>query len=233
MPDTTDLYTSVKNVSGAEKFFGFLGRHGKRLANNGTTTVFGGDVPHLYGYNKRKQTAFEAALTDEALVVLKTPRPLLLDAAADAALTAPSTTATVAATGGGASGGLLAAGTYQVNYTFYNAWGETTAGGRSATFTVAATNIPRVTLPAIPSGATGIKVYLTNTDTPSGTTKYYNKITSGTTLDLAVASWTEGTTTYSAAAAAPSSNTTAAGQVRGVTVADNTLGTTDPSWGRY
>jgi len=35
------LYTTVKNVSGAARVFGFLGAHGKRLANNETYTVPG------------------------------------------------------------------------------------------------------------------------------------------------------------------------------------------------
>ncbi len=234
MPTDADLYTTVKNTSGVEKVFGFIGKHGKKLANNGTATVFG-ELAALIGTNRRKQVSLSNALLNGLLEILSTPRPFVADTNPLAQVANPTTQATVAATGGGASGGLLGAGTYQVDYTWYNVWGETTVGtGRSATFTVASTNIPRVTLPAIPTGATGAKIYLSNVNTPTGVAKYYDKMTSGTTKDLAVATWNEGTQTYAAATiVAPTSNTTKGPTVQGLTVANAVLGVVDPSWGRY
>lgn len=234
MGTAADLYTTVKNVSGVSKTFGFIGKRGKTLASGGTATVFGNLTDYFDG-NRRKQTALANALINDKLEIISTPRPILADSSPDAQVANPTTQATVNPTGGGASGGLLAAGTFQVDYTWYNTWGETTVGtGRSATFTVASTNIPRVTLPAIPTNATGAKIYLSAVNAPTGTAKYYNKITSGTTYDMAVATWNEGTQSYAAATAvAPTSNTTKAPTSRGIALVDNVLGGVDPSWGRY
>ena len=74
MSTTTDLYTTVKNVSGAERVFGFLGTHGKRLANNETFTVRG-DLVGALGANRsvRKFAALERALLDGDLLIVKSP----------------------------------------------------------------------------------------------------------------------------------------------------------------
>lgn len=75
MPNTTtDLYTTVKNVSGAERVFGFLGTHGKRLANNETYSVRG-DLVGALGANRstRKFAALERALVAGDLQITKSP----------------------------------------------------------------------------------------------------------------------------------------------------------------
>jgi hypothetical protein len=78
------LYTTVKNTSGAEATFGFLGAHGKRLANNGTYTVPGDLVAKLGNGGKGSQRAFKAlekALNDGDMVITKSPAVYLSDTA--------------------------------------------------------------------------------------------------------------------------------------------------------
>src|SRR5271165_3143827 len=82
----------------------------------------------------------------------------------------PSTQATVSVSG---SGGLLAAGTYYAQYTFVDPFGETLAGGESAQFTVAAGQVPTVTLPALPVGVQAINLYLTAPGGAAGTETLY------------------------------------------------------------
>jgi hypothetical protein len=76
------LYTTVKNVSGAARVFGFLGAHGKRLANNETYTV-PGDLVAATGKggrgNQRQFKALEKALEDGTLVITKSPAVYLTD----------------------------------------------------------------------------------------------------------------------------------------------------------
>lgn len=76
---TTDLYTTVKNTSGATTVFGFLGTHGKRLANNETYTVPGDLVTKLGSKRSQRQfKALETALTSGALTIVKSPSVYLL-----------------------------------------------------------------------------------------------------------------------------------------------------------
>jgi hypothetical protein len=82
---------------------------------------------------------------------------------------------------------LLQAGTYYVKYTFVNQAGETLASPASTQFTVAAGNIPQVTFPALPTGATSINVYLTSAGGPSGSETLYKTGVTGTTTTLATA----------------------------------------------
>jgi hypothetical protein len=99
----------------------------------------------------------------------------------------PTTAATVAVTGGGSAGGLLAAGTYFVKYTWMSVSGETTGGtSESAQFTVAAGNVPRVTIPALPANATGAKIYLTAAGGASNSERLYAAGVTATTCDLPV-----------------------------------------------
>lgn len=76
------LYTTVKNTSGAARVFGFLGAHGKRLANNETYTV-PGDLVATVGKGgrggQRQFKALEKALEDGTLVITKTPAVYLTD----------------------------------------------------------------------------------------------------------------------------------------------------------
>ncbi len=84
----------------------------------------------------------------------------------------PATAPIVAAVGGGATGGNLAPGTYFIEYTFTNAAGaETATSPESLPFTVAAGDVPKVTLPALPMGITGYKLYLGSS--PGGPTTFY------------------------------------------------------------
>jgi len=80
MPNTTiDLYTTVQNTSGASRVFGFLTKHGKRLANNATYTV-PGDLVHALGAarSQRQFKALERALNTGALKIVKSPSVYLL-----------------------------------------------------------------------------------------------------------------------------------------------------------
>lgn len=123
---------------------------------------------------------------------------------ANATIANPSTQITVAPTGGGASGGTLPAGTYYATCTHRNGIGETTAGTtRSAQFTVSATNIPRITVPALPTGASETLIYLTAANGASGTEVLYAVGVTGTTSDASTATY------FDSAASAPTTNTTA------------------------
>jgi hypothetical protein len=74
------LYTTVKNVSGAEAVFGFLGLHGKRLADNATFTVPGDLVAKLGGQRSQRQfKALEKALEDGTLVIINSPAVYITD----------------------------------------------------------------------------------------------------------------------------------------------------------
>jgi len=85
--DTSCLYSTVKNISGTSKIFGFLPPHGRTLAVDEEFTVFG-DVRQGLGGNRgsdrsvsrRDNTAFEAAIEAGDLEILSTPSPILLDA---------------------------------------------------------------------------------------------------------------------------------------------------------
>ena len=84
--DTSCLYSTVKNVSGVSRTFGFLPPHGRTLANNEEFTVFG-DVRQNLGGNqggersvqRRANAAFEAAVESGALEILNTPSPIFQD----------------------------------------------------------------------------------------------------------------------------------------------------------
>jgi len=84
MPNTTDLYTTVKNVSGVKRVFGFLGEHGRELENNATYTVPGDLVAQLGGQrSKRKFQALERALIAGHLQIVKSPSVYLLSESGD------------------------------------------------------------------------------------------------------------------------------------------------------
>jgi hypothetical protein len=97
---------------------------------------------------------------------------LLIDnlIAVNGALANPATPATVSVAG---TTGQLAAGTYQAAYTFRDSFGETLAGGQSATFTVAAGQIATVTLPSLPTGAGEIWLYISPVNNPTGPLSLY------------------------------------------------------------
>jgi hypothetical protein len=78
--NTTDLYTTVKNVSGAPRVFGFLGKHGKRL-NAGATFTVPGDLVGALGAQQstRQFKALERALLTNTLEIVKSPSVYLRD----------------------------------------------------------------------------------------------------------------------------------------------------------
>ena len=111
--------------------------------------------------------------------------------------TAPQVAPTVIPTGGNTpavnpsgSGpatvsGYLAAGTYYVVYTFtYPNGSETLSSPASIPFTVAAGDIPQVTLPLPPVGATGYKIYLSNSSATPGSATIYSSVGTVSTFNL-------------------------------------------------
>lgn len=112
---------------------------------------------------------------------------------------------TVNVTGGGSVGGSLPAGAYYLVYTELDSGAkESNPSQETANFTVAAGNIPRVTLPALPTGVSSRNIYLTAAAGARGSETLYATGVTGTTYDLSSASWNNGTQAQSAAAAAPS-----------------------------
>lgn len=88
------LYTTVRNVSLTEKFFGFLPPHGRRMACGDELTVWG-DIQtwqSRFTPNTRHQRGLEHALVgqtkfgrtiNQALVIVSTPAVHLYDATLD------------------------------------------------------------------------------------------------------------------------------------------------------
>jgi hypothetical protein len=86
-PAANCLYSTVRNISADEHYFGFLPSHGKRLAC-GEEFSFWGDFQHWLTRmtpNERERRSFEDAIAGEApvLVLVKSPSPHLLDATLD------------------------------------------------------------------------------------------------------------------------------------------------------
>lgn len=107
--------------------------------------------------------------------------------AANPAIASPTTAPTVVATGGGSTGGNLPAGTYYVSYTWTDGAGETIAKEIAASFTIAAGNIPQVTIPALPTGASSANIYLTAAGGASGTEVLYATGVTTTTFNMSYA----------------------------------------------
>lgn len=81
---TACLYTTVKNTSGIEKVFGFVGPHGVRLADCEQYSVPGNMITILgvyggNGWSLRKFQAFERALEAAELKIVYTPSVFLYD----------------------------------------------------------------------------------------------------------------------------------------------------------
>ena len=78
------VYTVVRNTSGKELFFGFLGAHGVKLAADANYSVPGDLAAKLANKtSKRSFDAFTKAVEAGNLTVLKTPTPFATDAATD------------------------------------------------------------------------------------------------------------------------------------------------------
>jgi hypothetical protein len=74
--DTDCLYTTVQNISGKERVFGFLGDRGKRLAAGEMVTIPGNLPNHLGGggqWSQRRFKALERSLIRESLAIVNTP----------------------------------------------------------------------------------------------------------------------------------------------------------------
>ena len=72
--NTNDLYTTVKNTSGAAMVFGFLSKHGRRLGVDATYTVPGDLVGALGAQRSQRQfKALERALLAGDLEIVKSP----------------------------------------------------------------------------------------------------------------------------------------------------------------
>lgn len=72
------FHSTVRNVSGQEKFFGFLPSHGKRLAAGEEYSVFGNLIDRVAG-NKRRERVIQEVVDAENLVIVKTPLVHLYD----------------------------------------------------------------------------------------------------------------------------------------------------------
>lgn len=117
------------------------------------TETFNGNaigLPASYAFNP-------AALTNgsgSGLAQLGTPGQLQLTA-----VTNPTGAPTLSTS---ASGGSIAAGTYTLQFTFYNGAGETIGSSTAQITTTGSASTITITAPtSLPSGATGINVYLT------------------------------------------------------------------------
>tara|TARA_B100000745_G_scaffold262227_1_gene186321 strand:+ start:24879 stop:25220 length:342 start_codon:yes stop_codon:yes gene_type:complete len=80
--DLDCLYSTVKNISGGTKRFGFLPPHGQELADDGTTTVFGNILDAVAnGFDRatsrRSVLALEKALDTQQIEIVSTPSAIL------------------------------------------------------------------------------------------------------------------------------------------------------------
>lgn len=85
--DNSCLYTTVKNVSGGTRSFGYLPPHGRTLAANAQVSFAGDLANRFYGASNqrghRQMTAFVADLDAGRLAVISTPSILLHDLTRD------------------------------------------------------------------------------------------------------------------------------------------------------
>lgn len=82
--DLDCLYSTVKNISGGTKKFGFLPPHGQELTGSPAeeVTIFGNILDAVAnGFDRntsrRSILAFEKALDDQQLEIISTPAPIL------------------------------------------------------------------------------------------------------------------------------------------------------------
>jgi hypothetical protein len=78
MADLASIRTKVRNTSGGELFFGFLGPHGVSLIDDEYYS-FVGDLKTLVAGNARKEKALNDALDNDQLVIITDPLPIHLD----------------------------------------------------------------------------------------------------------------------------------------------------------
>lgn len=83
--DTHCLYSTVRNVSGQGKLFGFLPPHGRYLNDQEEMSVFGNILDVInhanldFSSSRRWVQAFEAAVNRGDLVIVHTPNPIVED----------------------------------------------------------------------------------------------------------------------------------------------------------
>lgn len=86
--NTACLFSTVKNISGKTRVFGYLGERGKRLLANETYTVRGNLIATLGAKTAaRKFKALERSVDpcqNDSLQIISTPAVFLLDATTDA-----------------------------------------------------------------------------------------------------------------------------------------------------
>lgn len=118
--------------------------------------------------------------------------------------TTPNTLLTTSASTGGSTTN-LPTGSYRFRYSNVDSGGgeSLTTESTNALSLTNGSSQPRVTFPALPTGVTSRNLYVTNTGGAAATEKLYATGITGTTYDVTSASWTNGTTTYAAAAAFP------------------------------
>lgn len=87
--DSSCLYSTVRNISGGSKIFGFLPPHGRRLEDAEQFTVFGSILESIQRGNgdrdmpRRHTTAFEDAINRHEIEIVNTPSPIFYDAGLD------------------------------------------------------------------------------------------------------------------------------------------------------
>jgi hypothetical protein len=83
MADASSLFSTVKNLTGADHVFGYLGAHGKKLPAGGHYTQFG-DIfdtiaPDHISKSTRGATHFQNDLKNGVISLVSTPRTILKD----------------------------------------------------------------------------------------------------------------------------------------------------------
>lgn len=76
------LVTTVRNTSGVDKSFSFLGKHGRRLTANQQWSE-PGDLIQKLAYSPRKYNALVSALENGLLGIVRTPAPHYFDPVTD------------------------------------------------------------------------------------------------------------------------------------------------------
>lgn len=83
----THLYSTVKNTSGATRYFGYLPPHGLKLDDDEEVTILGhiqeAIIRNQRVTSKRTQDAFLADMTARNLDIKNTPNPVLYDETVD------------------------------------------------------------------------------------------------------------------------------------------------------
>lgn len=82
------LFSTVKNISGATKKFGFLPPHGRELEDEEEITVFGSITSAIsrgeYVTDRRHQCALGSAVAEEELAIVASPCYFVFDEADNA-----------------------------------------------------------------------------------------------------------------------------------------------------